>query len=101
MEATSEEEVVAAVRAYLERLSPIARSAFPAGTPPTVRSGDDVAELALALSRERTGKFGNPWAGVTLQPVEAFLARACVRLAQLEGPRRKQVPARARARAGG
>lgn len=99
-EATTEETVVAAVRAYLERLSPIARSAFPPGSSPAVRSADDVAELALALSRQHSSRFGSPWSAVTLQPVEAYLARACVRLAQLQGPKHKPVSARTRARAG-
>ena len=98
--ATTEEAVVTVVRAYLERLSPIARSAFPAGASPAVCSSDDVAELALALSREHSSKYGSPWSAVTLQPVEAFLARACVRLAQLQAPQVKRVPAKARARAG-
>ena len=98
-QATTEEQVVAAVRAYLERLSPIACSAFPPGCRRVLQSADDVAELALALSREHSARFGSPWSAVTLQPVEDFLARACVRLAQLQGRRRKPVPAAAGARA--
>ena len=85
-EAASEAEVVEAVRSYLARLAPMARAAFPAGSQRPLQTGDDVAELALALSRERSTRFGSPWNAVTLQPVEAFLARACVRLAQLESP---------------
>lgn len=93
-EATSEADVVEAVRAYLARLAPIARAAFPAGTPGPLACGDDVAELALALSRERSSRFGSPWGAVTLQPVEAFLARACVRLEQLQGALPRRGPAK-------
>lgn len=99
-EATTEEGVVAAVRAYLERLSPVALSAFPPASRRPIRNADDVAELALALAREHSGRFGSPWSAVTLQPVEAFLARACVRLAQLQGPQQKPACGRTRARAG-
>jgi len=84
-EARTEAEVVEAVRAYLARLAPMARAAFPAGSQRPLATGDDVAELALSLARERSSKFGSPWSAVTLQPVEAFLARACMRLAQLQG----------------
>ena len=83
-EATTERGVVEAVRAYLARLSPLALSAFPGGSVRPVQCGDDVAELALALSRERSGRFASPWGSATLEPVETFLSRACLRLAQLE-----------------
>jgi hypothetical protein len=83
-EATTEGHVVLAVRAYLARLPALALAAFPAGSARAVHSGDDVAELALALARERSGRFASPWASATLEPVETFLSRACVRLAQIE-----------------
>lgn len=82
--ASTEAEVVAAVRSYLARLSPFAFAAFPAGSPRSVETPDDVAELALALARERSGKHASPWGVLTLVPVEAYLARACTRLAQLQ-----------------
>lgn len=91
-EATTESQVVEAVRAYLARLPPIAHAAFPGGAPRPPANGDDVAELALALARERSGRFGSPWAAMTLQPVEAFLSRACTRLAQLEAGTRQARP---------
>jgi hypothetical protein len=55
--ATAEREVVDAVRAYLARLSPVALSAFPGGTIGPLQSGDDVAELALALASRAIGKI--------------------------------------------
>lgn len=76
-----------AVGAYLSRLPPMARAAFPAEAARPLRTGDDVAELALAISRESTGRHASAWGAMTLRPVEAFLSRACVRLAQLELPR--------------
>jgi hypothetical protein len=99
-EATTESDVVEAVRAYLSRLSPVAIPVFPGGVIPIPGNGDDVAELALALARERSGRFSSPLAGAALAPVETFLSRACVRLAQIESRRRSapraQAPARSR-----
>jgi hypothetical protein len=97
-EATTEVAVVEAVRAYLSRLSPVAIAAFPGGSVRPPQNGDDVAELALVLARERSGRFANFWASATLQPVEAFLSRACVRLAQIESRTRAKPRPRTTAR---
>ena len=97
-EATTEVAVVQAVRAYLARLSPVAIAAFPGGSVRPLESGDDVAELALVLARERSGRFANFWASATLQPVETFLSRACVRLAQIEARTRARAQPRRTAR---
>lgn len=91
-EAQTEAQVVQAVRAYLDRLSPLALAAFPAGSTRAIGTADDVAELALALARERSGRLGSPISAMTLQPVEAYLSRACTRIAQLQSPHR--APAR-------
>lgn len=99
-EATTERAVVDAVRAYLARLSPVAVSAFPGGAIRPLECADDVAELALVLSRERSGKFACAWGSATLGPVETFLSRACLRLAQIEARMRaaprQRAPARTR-----
>ena len=97
-EATTEGGVVEAVRLYMARLSPVALTAFPGGCLRPLQSGDDVAELALALARERSGRFANPWGSAALQPVETFLSRACVRLAQIEARSRARPQSRRAAR---
>lgn len=84
--AGSESEVVAIARDYLRDWHPSELAELPAECRPgKIRDGEDINDLAFALTRARISDQTERFNRHRLGEMEAFMAKACARLAELEG----------------
>ena len=85
----SEQAVVNVAVRYLAEWTPSELAAIPASCRPgLVRDGEEIADLAFALTRARIESSGSQ---PLLEEMEAFFAQACARISELEAaPRRLQ-----------
>jgi hypothetical protein len=80
--AHSRAEVMRAVKAFLEGLTPEQRGRLPAACRDArIRDAEEVAEFAYLVAQAR---LALPFEGNALSDIDEFLARACARLAWLD-----------------
>jgi hypothetical protein len=83
--ATAPDEVVAAVRSGLSGWNAEEIAQLPPHCRPgVIRDAQDINQLAFTLTRERFARRGDAPGTEILVELEAFMAHACIRLAQID-----------------